>query len=40
MRLNLPIELTTVTYSEVDAIHAALYPSLKAKARTNRSIPL
>jgi hypothetical protein len=30
----------TVTYPEVDAIHKEMYPSLMAKARKNRLIPL
>jgi hypothetical protein len=30
----------TDTLAEVDAIHKELYPSLKAKARKNRIIPL
>jgi len=38
--LLIPAFLNTVTYAEVDAIHAEMYPSLKAKARTNRIIPL
>jgi len=30
----------TVTYAEVDAIHKEMYPSLQAKARKSRLIPL
>jgi hypothetical protein len=38
--LLIPAFSDTETFAEVDAVHKELYPSLKAKARKNRTIPL
>jgi hypothetical protein len=38
--LLVPAFANTDTFAEVDAIHKDLYPSLKAKMRKNRIIPL
>ena len=38
--LLIPAFANTDTYAQVDAIHNEMYPSLQAKMRKNRIIPL